>query len=167
MIKPLPYFGEIDIAALLDYYNVNTTFDNKQVSLDINFLNTSISEGVYQRINAFLDNIREFNNQNKSIIERNFKEGGEVVDYIQFHLEELSEEELASIIDNNDSQSKDQQILDSLRLVRIGLYPDGKYETSYFAVFDYSIEIDGDLSNQLVVVKTNERGELDHVTWES
>lgn len=167
MIKLLPYFGEIDIEALLDYYNINTSFNNKQVSLDINFLNTSISEAVYERINAFLDNIREFNNQNKSIIERNFKEGGEVVDYIQFHLEELSEEELASIIDNNNPRTREEQILNKLRLVRIGLYPDGKYETSYFAVFDYSIEIDGDPSNQLVVVKTNERGELDHVTWES
>jgi hypothetical protein len=42
-------------------------------------------------------------------------------------------------------------------LIRIGLYPDGKYGTEYFGVFDYSIEIDGKMSDQLLVVKTTTR----------
>lgn len=83
-------------------------------------------------------------------------------------MDELEEEELSSIIDFSDKEvSKELQLLGKLKLIRVGLYPDGKYGADYYGVFDYSIEIDGEPCNQLLVVKTNENGDLDHIAWES
>lgn len=67
----------------------------------------------------------------------------------------------------------EKQLLEKLALERVGLYPNVKYETKYFAVFDYTFEgnafIDGrrTMTNQILVVKTDSKGNLDHLAWES
>jgi hypothetical protein len=71
------------------------------------------------------------------------------------------------IIDKDNNLPQELQLLNKLRLIRVGLYPDGKYGTDHFATFDYSIDIDGEPCNYLLVVNTNEKGDLDHITWES
>ena len=40
-----------------------------------------------------------------------------------------------------------------------------EHDTSYFAVFDYTTN--RDLTDQLIVVKTDDHGNLDHLSWES
>ncbi|ALJ00724.1 DUF2004 domain-containing protein [Rufibacter tibetensis] len=168
MKNSLPYFKEIDLSSLEEYYHVETILNADIISIDINFKGKSTDERTYKSIKTFLENISEFSEQNKFLIENDFKENGEAFDYINFHLEELDEDELSRTINIDDANtSKERQLLDKLRLVRVGLYPDGKYETDYFGVFDYSIDIDGEPSNQLLVVKTNAEGELHHITWES
>jgi hypothetical protein len=53
-------------------------------------------------------------------------------------------------------------MLSKLHLVRVGLYPDSEDE---FAIFDYSIG--QELTQYLVVINTNEDGEIDYMTMES
>jgi len=88
-----------------------------------------------------------------------------VREYVTFHVEELGEEFLEEIgIDSNETE-KEQRFLNQLHLTRVGIYPDGKYDTSCFAVFDYSVN--RDLTDQLIVVNTDAMGNLDHLSWES
>jgi hypothetical protein len=164
----LPHFGQIDLTQLEEYYSVHTEWKGNILKLDLNFENKHISEEQAKNIKAFLDNIENFEIQNKSAIDKNFIQKGETTDYINFYLVELDEEELSNIIDFNDEKSsKERKLIDKLKLIRVGLYPDGKYGTKDYGVFDYSIDIDGEPCNQLLVVKTNEKGDLDHITWES
>lgn len=165
----LPYFGQIDLTQLEEYYSVETEWNGSILSLDLNFNGKYINEEQTENIKTFLDNISKFELQNKSVIYKNFLEEGEASDYINFYLEEFDEEELSNITESKHEQrsTTKHQLLSKLKLIRVGLYPDGKYGTDYFGVFDYSIEIDGEPCNQLLVVKTNETGDLDHITWES
>ncbi|GGK82769.1 DUF2004 domain-containing protein [Rufibacter glacialis] len=164
----LPFFESIDISTLKEYYKVHTILDNSKISIDINFEKKFIDENTFQVLKNFLESIPKFDEQNKSLISNDFKEEGEAFDYINFYLDELGQEELSSIINiDNDNYPKEKQLLDKLRLIRVGLYPDGKYDADYFGVFDYSIEIDGEPCNQLLVVKTDVKDDLDHITWES
>jgi hypothetical protein len=72
---------------------------------------------------------------------------------------------LSGIIDyGNQDEPIEEQLLNKLRLIKVGLYPD---YTDYYGVFDYSIDIEGEPCNQLLVVKTDNQGRLDHITWES
>ena len=72
---------------------------------------------------------------------------------------------MGGIIDfGNQDEPKEKLLLNKLRLIRVGLYPD---YSEYYGIFDYSIDIDGEPCNQLLVVKTDNNGELDHITWES
>ncbi|MFT3934113.1 MAG: DUF2004 domain-containing protein [Chitinophagaceae bacterium] len=164
----LPYFGQIAFNKLEEHYTAEASFNENVLRLDLNFENKSISEAQANNLRIFLDRISAFEIQNKSSINENFADGGEAADYINFYLDELDEKELGEIIDyTNEEKSKEEQLLDKLILIRVGLYPDGKYGADYYGVFDYSIEIDGEPCNQLLVVKTKENGDLDHITWES
>lgn len=164
----LPYFGQIDFTQLDEYYAAEAAFSGSILNLDLNFESRSVSEEQATTIKNFLGNISAFDLQNTSAIRTNFSEDGEAADYISFYLDELDKEELAGIIGNNTEDiSKGEQLLKKLRLIRVGLYPDGKYDSECYGVFDYSIDIDGEPCNELLVVKTNEKGEIDHITWES
>ncbi|NBB28100.1 DUF2004 domain-containing protein [Cellulophaga sp. BC115SP] len=163
----LTYFGVINITQLEKDYRTKTIYSNKALNLDINFENESIDEEQALEINHILNNISAIDEENRKQINKDFKKKGETRDYITFYLEELFEEELQEIIDYNDkSISKEKQLLNKLILIRVGLYPDNA-SIGYSVVFDYSIEIEGEPCNQLLVVKTDIKGKLDHITWES
>ena len=164
----LPYFGQINLTQLKEYYVTETVFNGLPISLDLNFKNKIISREQAINIKNFLGNISILDIQNKVEINNDFNEDGEAKDYINFYLAEFDEEELRGIIDyDNEDKPKEEQLLSKLRLIRIGLYPDEKFGASDYGVFDYSIDIDGEACNQLLVVKTNETGDIDHLTWES
>jgi Protein of unknown function (DUF2004) len=164
----LPHFGRINFTQLDEYYAAVTEFNGLTLRLDLNFENKCISEVEIINIKKFLENISAFDVQNKTQIDKDFNDEGEATDYINFYLDELDEEELRGIIDfENRDKPKEEQLLSKLRLIRVGLYPDRKFGADYYGVFDYSIEIGGEPCNQLLVVKTDNKGELDHITWES
>jgi hypothetical protein len=161
----LQQFGEININQLEDYYSTKAEFNGQTISLDLNFENKSINLEQVENIKIFLDSISVFDKQNKTYINKDFKDEGEAFDYINFYFDELDEEEISEIINfENQEMTKEEQLLSKLRLIRVGLYPD---YANYYGVFDYSIDIDGEPCNQLLVVKTDNKGGLDHITWES
>ncbi len=165
-IHHLPYFGQIDLNDLQEDYRTNIKLDGKDLSIDINFKNKTIHQDEINKVHVFLENITKFDKQNMKGIESDFKDSGETTDYIQFYIDELDEDELSNIIDIKKG-NKGKQLLSKLKLIRVGLYPDGKYDSECFGVFDYSIDIDGEPCNQLLVINTDEKGNLDHITWES
>ena len=87
-----------------------------------------------------------------------FKKNGESSNYIDFYFEEFDEDELSEIIEFNDTDvAKKKRFLDKLKLIRVGIYPD--HNSECYGVFDYSIDIDGEPCNELLVVKTNKKHE--------
>ncbi|RBQ02797.1 DUF2004 domain-containing protein [Pedobacter miscanthi] len=165
----LPYFGEIDLTQLKEYYDIEIKWNERKLNIDLNFGGKTISEEEIEKVKIFLDNIGKFDTQNKNHILDDFEtQPSMTVDYINFYLDEFDDDELSEIIGINDKQiSKEIQLLNQLKLVRIGFYPDEKYDSERYAIFDYSIYLDGEPSNQLLVVIIDKNGELDHITWES
>lgn len=168
-MENLPHFELINSQELKEYYVTEIDLNGRKTSIDLNFENNSINKEGIETIKTFLDDINKFDKQNKAYISNDFKEGdGETKDYINFYFDDLEQDEISNIIDIHDlSAPKEILLLNKLKLNRIGLYPDGKYNTEYYAVFDYSIDINGKPCEQLLVVKTNEKGKLDHIAWES
>lgn len=162
----LPYFGQINYSQLEQYYTVKVNELN--IKVDLNFVDNNINEEEALNVKVFLENILTFNTINKKEILNDFNNEGETQAYINFYLEELTEEELKEIIGYDDeSLTLEEQLLNQLRLVRVGIYPDKKFGINFYSVFDYSIYIDGEACNQVLAVKTNRKGELDCIDWES
>lgn len=159
----LPYFNKIDIDNVKDYYKVQILYNNNQLDIDLNFQKQTIyQEEIYQTA-IFLEKISPVDQSNRTHYKADFNNGGETVSYINCYFEEL-----APLIDQRQDMSLQQKaLLDKLDLIRVGLYPDGKYDSSFFAVFDYSIRLDDEYCNQLLVVNTDANGELVEITWES
>ena len=168
-IYKLPYFGEIDISSLKEDYRTKVKIGQREIRLDINFEEKNTDKNTIEIIKNFLEQVEQFDKDCVKYYTQDFYDKGEADDHIEFYMEECFDEELAQMIDIKQSRENQKlQLLNKMELLRVGLYPNQKNEIGYYGVFDYSIKMaDGEYCNQLLVVKTKERGELDHVTWES
>ncbi len=161
----LPHFGDIDPDDLEDYYDVEIEFEGKEVEISLKFERETIDISRLAIVRAVLEKIADFHNKNKANIEQDYKsdDGDTVRAYVEHHLEDIPKNELNGFIDfENKSLPPEFQLMKALHLVRIGFYPD---QSDQFVVFDYSIS--SDLTDYLVVINTNDQGELDYMTMES
>lgn len=161
----LPHFGPIDPNDLEEYYEVEISFNSRQIEIDLNFENKTIDPKRLETVQHFIDNIRIFdiNNKNYIVNDYNNKDGDAVKFYLQHHLEELGNTELAALLPAGSKKPDHEKLLlQKLHLVRVGIYPDNANE---FAIFDYSIG--QQITNDLVVIFTDENGNLDYMTVES
>ncbi|MES2515361.1 MAG: DUF2004 domain-containing protein [Bacteroidota bacterium] len=161
----LPHIGEIDSLSLKDYYSVDVDFNGNNVSIDVNFEQETIEPAKLTAVKRVLENIGSYDAKNRKYIldDYNDEEGDNVKSYLQHHLEEFDEDTLSSLMDFDITEiSHEEQLLKQLHLIRIGFYPDGD---DHFITFDYSLN--PDITNYLVVILTDENGELNYMTLES
>ena len=163
----LPYFEEIDLTQLEEEYYVEIEQNGQKIDLDLTFEEEEIETEVLDLIKTVLENIDLEDVKNRTYIAANFKDENErtVQEYLAFHIEELGEQ-LSEIINFEDqSNSLEKQLMEKLKLDRIGFYPDGEYGEEPFVVFDYVV--DKSLSNRILVVNINQEGKLLNLTSES
>lgn len=160
--KNLTYFGEVEINSPEEYIEGKVLIDNRLVKLDLNFY-----DGVPKRnwVEEYEEYILHFLQHKKNVetaFMTDYEDGEETKEYVDFHLEELDSSEIDKILENtNASKSKEERLLSALQLVRVGFYPGGEN----YAVWDYTIG--RDITDQLVVVNTDNKGEIRYVTMES
>ncbi|QJB30122.1 DUF2004 domain-containing protein [Chitinophaga oryzae] len=166
MQHPLPHFGEINREQLEEYYSITTTAG---INLDLNFEHTRIDADNAAMLAEWLRDIDQLDVKNKAALQQDFETSeGETQKYFRFYIEELPEEQLADLVGEAETdEEKAAILLSKLQLCRVGFYPDGKYGTTSYAVFDYTIYIDGEPEDQLLVVNRDAQRELIDITWES
>jgi hypothetical protein len=161
----LPHFGQLATENLEEYYDVDIVFNGNEIQIDLNFENKAIDIATMDKVKNFIENIEKFDILNKNYIldDYNDEEGDTVKFYLEDHLEEIGKDELSTLINFDDTTIElEQQLLAKLKLVRVGLYPESE---DNFAIFDYSIG--QDITNYLVVINTDENGQLEYMTMES
>lgn len=163
----LPYFGEIDLDNIEEYYNEEISYKDSIVRLDLNIEESSIKESIAVQMKNVLNNFEAYDLKNREYIDADYakEEDGQALEFASFHLEEIGEEISEEIGIDLQAEDKNIQFIKKLKLVRIGMYPDGKYGSTSFAVFDYCI--DQNISDQLLVVKVDALGNLLNIAWES
>ena len=161
----LPHFGKLPTENLEEYYDVDIDFKGNQIQIDLNFDSKTIDASTFEKIKKVIENIEKFDEQNKKYIlqDYNDEEGDTVKFYLEHHLDEVEKEELSALINFDDTANEpEKQLLNKLKMVRVGLYPNDK---DNFAIFDYSIG--QEITNYLVVINTDENGALDFMSMES
>lgn len=163
----LPHFGLIDLDNIEEYYDAEVEYKDAEVSLDINFEESTLEQHIAMRIKYILENIEVYDIKNRVYIDANYaKENNSLVsDFVNYHLEEIGDEIGEDINIDLEASDRDEQFIKKLKLIRLGLYPDSKSENGGFAVFDYSI--DPEVTDQLLVVNVDAEGNLQHISWES
>src|ERR1700754_3411107 len=148
MIIKLPFFNDLDSESLTDYYDVDIDIEQDKVQLDINFDETNIDPAKLDTLKKYLDEPQAIINIAKKEIFNDFENGEDVKEFLTYHMEELDQSELDSLLNHADKTlSIEQQILSTLKLRRIGFYPDND---DVFAVFDFVLS--GDISQYILVV---------------
>jgi hypothetical protein len=163
----LPHFEEIDLTQVNEYYEAKIELNGQEIRIDLNFEKHQLEAKSFDIIKGFLEKIELQNTKNRTFIDADFKDenGDTIREYLEFHTEELKEE-LSEIINFDDQgNSPEQQLMEKLKLVRMGFYPDGKYGSESFVIFDYTV--DRTITDQLIVVNIGKEGELLNLAWES
>lgn len=161
----LPYFGNLPTENLEEYYDVDIELNGNEIQVDLNFEHQTVDTLILDKVKNFIEKLEKFDKLNKTYIlnDYNDEDGDTVKFYLEHHLEEVDKEELTKLVNFDDTITEpEQQLLSKLKLVRVGLYPDNE---DNFAIFDYSIG--KDITNYLVVINTDENGQLDYMTMES
>ncbi|MFZ4930397.1 DUF2004 domain-containing protein [Chryseobacterium sp. Mn2064] len=161
----LPHFGTLSTDNLEEYYNINIECNGKEIQIDLNFEDNNITTTQLDKVKSYLENLEKFDKLNKAYIVEDYhdEDGDTVRFYLEHHLEEVEKEELSTLINFEDKNTQpDQQLLTKLELVRVGIYPDSE---DHFAISDYSIG--KDVTDYLVVINTDENGQLDYMAMES
>ena len=162
----LPYFGQLDLTDLSDYYDIEIEFGGRPVQLDLNFDGGKPAFDKLAAVKTFLEHLPQQDQRNREYMRADYEaitEEDSLKFYLNFHLEEIGEEQLIGLVGAGDETLPvEEQLLDKIVLVRVGFYPD---EDGYFAICDYSFG--REITNYLVVISVDEHGELLDMTVES
>ncbi len=161
----LPHFGNLATQNLEEYYDVDIEFNGNEIQIDLNFENKTIDLLTMGKVKNFIENIEKFDKQNKTYIfnDYNDEECDTVKFYLEHHLEEVGRDELSNLINFDDkSIVPEKQLMEKLKLVRVGFYP---HDNENFVIFDYSIG--KEITDELLVIKTDDKGYFDYMTIES
>jgi hypothetical protein len=156
----LPYFGELDLTSLNDYYTVNTEFDGHQIQLALSFNNKTIDSSHMELVKAFIEKMEKFDKQNKIEIDKDFNSG----DYVQYFMENVLEG-FELVQPTHPITDPVELLFNSMHLVKLGLFPDHEHT---FAIFHYVIStgLEG-VSDYMVVIYTDKEGEIAFMSTES
>lgn len=162
MKKNITYFGEVEINSPQEYNEGQIVIDNRQIKLDLNFYDGVPEYDWVAEYENYIKDLEQHKADVEAAIRADYEDGGDVKEYVDFHLEELD----ASIIDKvlvgtDASKSKEERLLTALKLKRIGFYPGNEN----YAVWDYIIG--REITDLLVVVNTDSTGKINYVTWEN
>ena len=162
MKKNIAYFGEIEINSPQETTEGKVTIDNHQIELDLNFYDGVPEHDWVAEYESYIKNLKQHKTNVEAAIRSDYEDGGDVKEYVDFHLEELDASTLDKVLAGTDaSKSKEERLLSVLKLTRIGFYPGDED----YAVWDYTIG--REFADMLVIVNTNSTGEINYVTWES
>lgn len=157
--------GVIKGSNLEEYYQIMMESDGHSYSLELNFQKQTIEESKRGVLKDFMYSLEKFDTANRAVIQSDFLQGGQVQSYVDFSCDRFGKENLAQQL-HLDLNAADfmLQLVSGLQLIRIALYPDGEYNTSYYASFDYVLN--KEFSNQIIAVKTDDQGHFLSISWE-
>lgn len=160
--KKITYFGEIEMAVPEESYEGVTSVDNHPIKLDLNFYEGVPEQDWTAEYENYVRHMKQYKTRVEAAIRSDYEEGGDVKEYVTFHLEELDASTIDHVLAGTDaSLSKEERLLSALKLVRIGFYPCKED----YAVWDYTIG--REIADMLVVVNTDSQGRINNVTWEN
>jgi len=161
----LPYIGEIDVLSLNLSYRTTIFIGGMDVNLDVNLEKDSLYKKSVLRLKFFLENLSKFHVQNLLYIKNNFYLKNSVVkEYIKFQIDDYGDSIYETLELDEGSIKSEEMFLTKFSLTRIGIYMENNGTFKKFAVFDYSI---CEVTNYLIVLKTDDRGNVNDICWES
>ncbi len=155
----LPFLGKIDVENITEeqgYLNVN--FQDRIIIL-MWFAEDEIDEKYFQNANTILTDLDKFDENSRAFLIKEFANPQDktVLEYLEFHLEELSEVLSEIIGESTVETEKIQKLLHALKLKSIAFHQGD-------IVADYVLN--NEFSDQVLAIFIKKNGER-NIAWES
>jgi len=159
----ITFFDNIDPYKLENYYSRDIAIGDKEIQIDLNFEQESLTREEVSTLNAALDSIEILLGQSWKWIMDDYKNGSDVAEYITIHLEDFFAEDPEELLKGTDpALDNTKRFFQILEINRIGVYPSSP---DSYIVLDYMV--DEELSNYILVVVVNDKLKLEYITIES
>ncbi len=158
------YFGLIPNTNTNDFYEGQTKLKNKSINLDLYLLEEEqISADLISQVDHFINDLDSHLHSCQAYMITDLLKRGSTLDFFKY----IEEQNLVHPTEIDDlirveSAEAIKELINRLSLLRLGLYPTNAMGAP-FAILDFGLS---DV-NYLLVVKTDEGGNLVEVTWES
>ena len=139
------FFGEIDINK--DYYETTIHLKDRDIQLDLNLEEVIGKKDWILEYDEYISKLSIYKEKIEEKLNENFDDWG------------LTKEKLTEGVDKN--LPIDEKLFSVINLERVGIYPG--YED--YAIWDFML--DNEFSDQILVVVTDNKGEIVDITWES
>lgn len=103
MKKDITYFGEIDVSSPQKRNEGQFVVDNCQVELDLNFYDGVPDHNWVDDYENYIKNIKRHKSVVEAAIRSDYEEGGDVKEYVDFHLEELDSAVIDTVLEGTDT----------------------------------------------------------------
>ncbi|WP_410208916.1 DUF2004 domain-containing protein [Fusobacterium sp.] len=156
------FFG--DVAFNRPYYETAVHLEDRDIEIDLNLDDVLGEKNWVFLYDEYISKVQLLRKDIEELIRKNFKGHGIVEEWLDYHIEELeiSDEKVDGLLsEKNMKLPLKNKLFSLLNLRRIGLYP-GNFD---YAVWDFML--DGDLSDDILVVITDIEGNVKEITWES
>jgi hypothetical protein len=134
------YFGEINKENPEEFYEARVDFYEREIDLIVNVVSENkIDHGNIERIEDYIDHLVINESKVSRAIQEDYKQNGEVKNYIKRCLEEIIGKDLVAPAKlKYENADKEEELLSSLQLIRINFYPEK--QDKMFAILDYGID---------------------------
>ncbi|WP_300342975.1 DUF2004 domain-containing protein [Fusobacterium sp.] len=154
------FFGNIDLNE--DYHETEIHLLEKNISLDLNLEEVLGKKDWILEYDEYVSKLSSYKENIEKRLNEDFDDWGVTKEWIDWHIEEFDKSTVEKLVKNLDNNMQlDEKLLTRVNLVRVGIYPG--YED--YAIWDFML--DEKISDQILVVITNNRGEILDITWES
>lgn len=159
----IPYFGEIELDNLNDYYEADYSYLGKSIAIDLNFEDISIDESDLEPTIAALNGLNKLIETGYAELTKSYQTNGPVKQYINRHMSGLNPEELAELFDTApEGLNKELKMMSHLKLRRIGFYPE---DTIGLVTMDFTIGYN--LTDYVIAINFNNRLQFEDIALES
>ena len=154
------FFGDIDINE--DYKEVTIHLGEDDIQLDLNLEEVIGKKDWILEYDDYVSKLAIYKEKIEEKLNEDFDEWGLTKEWIDWHIEELDKSVVEKITTKVDKKlAVDEKLLSVTNLVRVGIYPG--YED--YAIWDFMLV--GEVSNEILVVVTDNKGKILDITWES
>jgi len=156
-------FGEINPSELEGYYDGEISVSGKNIDIDLNFESEEISESILNGVDLLLKEVEKLAHKTFMAVSSDWDlddESETASFYLQHHLDEFEPAEITEIFGTTDINKS--TFLNALSIERVGFYPEN--DESHVIV---DIQFSKDVTNYLMAVNFDNKGELTEITMES
>lgn len=156
----IKYFGTIENPPHDEVYEATMYVEEGEVELDLIFYNRPQDEKWIDELTSYLDELPLIKERLEKKITSNYRDGGVVKEYIDFHIED-DPIILVDLFDDASLKSEKEQLIDALKLERINFYPEEEKYTSW------CFTIGRDYTDMEIVIQTSNKGRIESIVWDS
>lgn len=160
----LPYFGEIDLTQYEPYRSIEADYKGKKVRMSIQLEEQPLTLEHCEAMQQAIQNLDKFEKKCKAYLQKNYKDGGVVKEYLEHHLSVMDQAAFAGLIDFNDP--KIAPIDQLYQLITFKSYWLSPMHETVLGVFDYVIS-SRDFTNYVLSFQINKAGKIINLCMES